>query len=48
MKTKKICVLCKKNFSGYGNNAQPLKEGQCCDECNFTKVVPERLRGQKK
>lgn len=41
---KKICVLCKKEYEGYGNNAQPLKEGRCCDFCNETKVTPERLK----
>ena len=27
-----------------GNNAQPLKEGRCCDLCDNMKVIPERLR----
>ena len=27
-----------------GNNAQPLKDGRCCDICDSTKVIPERLR----
>ena len=26
-----------------GNNAQPLKAGQCCDECNLSKVIPARM-----
>lgn len=26
------------------HNAQPCKEGRCCDSCNQTKVIPERLR----
>ncbi len=30
----KICCICKKEYSGYGNNAQPIEEGQCCDKCN--------------
>ena len=37
------CVICKKSFSGYGNNAQPLKKGSCCDTCNATKVIPARF-----
>ena len=40
----KKCILCGKDYEGYGNNAQPLKEGQCCDNCNTTKVIPERLK----
>ena len=27
-----------------GNNAQPLKNGRCCDKCDMTKVIPTRLR----
>lgn len=38
----KKCVLCGKEFSGYGNNAEPLKKGVCCDECN-QKVILERI-----
>ena len=26
-----------------GNNAMPLKDGRCCDECNG-KVIMERVR----
>ena len=43
MKSKKICVLCKKRFEGYGNNAQPLAEGVCCDVCNL-KVITARIK----
>lgn len=43
----KTCCLCKKKYSGYGNNAQPLKTGVCCDSCNSTKVIPERLKRMK-
>lgn len=39
-----ICVLCKKKYIGYGNNAEPIKKGQCCDDCNSIKVVPERIK----
>jgi hypothetical protein len=43
MDEEHICVLCKKIFIGYGNNAQPLKEGLCCDDCNI-KVIETRLK----
>jgi hypothetical protein len=26
-----------------GNNAQPIMDGRCCDECNNTLVIPARL-----
>ncbi len=45
------CCLCGKHSEGwgdkkqFGNNPQPLKDdGECCDECNNTKVIPERLK----
>jgi len=41
----KYCVLCGANIIGYGNNPDPLaKEGECCDHCNVTKVIPERIK----
>jgi len=45
----KICVICKQDIKpnaigwAHGNNAQPVAEGQCCDECNTGVVVPARL-----
>jgi hypothetical protein len=38
-----ICSICKKDFSGYGNNAHPVAEGDCCDNCNISAVIPARL-----
>jgi hypothetical protein len=37
------CCFCSKEFEGDGNNAQPLSEGRCCDDCNHDLVVPERI-----
>ena len=39
---KQKCILCGKEFKGYGNNAEPLKKGVCCNECNL-KVIIERI-----
>ncbi len=41
---KNTCVLCGKQIRGYGNNAEPLKRGRCCDICNKEKVIPARLK----
>ena len=43
------CCLCKREIEKVGtwiqgNNAMPLKDGRCCDECNYTQVIPARLR----
>ena len=38
------CVLCNKQIVGFGNNAAPLANGKCCDECN-TRVMRQRIAG---
>lgn len=40
----KICCICKKPFDGYGNNAEPVCSGSCCDECNMKEVIPARMK----
>lgn len=37
------CSICGEIFAGYGNNAQPVNNGTCCDECNFKYVIPARI-----
>lgn len=41
------CCLCGGDAGEYGNNAHPLKDGKCCDDCNTTKVIPARLKDVK-
>ena len=43
MKTQK-CVICGRKFEGFGNNAEPVRKGRCCDICNLMKVIPARLQ----
>ena len=40
------CVICEKTIKEqYGNNPAPVvNKGKCCDTCNFTIVLPERIR----
>lgn len=44
---QKVCALCGNPFGEYGNNPWPLavldRDGQCCDECNASRVLPARL-----
>jgi hypothetical protein len=45
---KEKCCICKKEFIGYGNNAWPIEDfGRCCDKCNYTRVIPERINKLK-
>jgi hypothetical protein len=39
----KICSICHRNYVGFGNNAEPVNSGRCCDDCNSTIVIPARL-----
>lgn len=38
----KLCAICAKPYKGFGHNAQPLKNGRCCDACN-ARVLVARL-----
>lgn len=40
----KICAICGDTIERYGNNAEPVAKGFCCDKCNREKVIPARLR----
>tara|TARA_R110001592_G_scaffold338236_1_gene625202 strand:- start:6766 stop:6939 length:174 start_codon:yes stop_codon:yes gene_type:complete len=42
-KLEKKCGICEEMYIGYGNNANPVIDGKCCDKCNFTIVIPTRL-----
>lgn len=47
------CCLCGENIKPVGtwtqgNNARPLKDGRCCDDCNMNKVIPARLGMMKR
>lgn len=44
------CSICQNEIpakeSGWssGNNAQPVNDGRCCDDCNMNVVIPARLQ----
>ena len=46
-KETKICSICGKPYTGWGNNAYPVNNGRCCDHCNTTKVIPARFAALK-
>lgn len=42
----KICCICGKEYTGWGNNPYPVdkrEDARCCDVCNDTQVIPARL-----
>lgn len=38
-----ICSICFRKYEGFGNNAQPINDGRCCDGCNGL-VILARLQ----
>lgn len=46
-KAPEICVICKEKYKGYGNNAQPIKKGLCCESCNI-KVIIKRIEDARR
>jgi|10_taG_2_1085330.scaffolds.fasta_scaffold07018_9 hypothetical protein len=45
-----VCCICDGDIeieeSGWsiGHNARPVKKGRCCQRCNWTVVIPVRLK----
>lgn len=42
--TSEPCCLCGEIIKGFGNNALPLEDGRCCEDCNLKKVIPAGLK----
>lgn len=39
----KVCSICGGKYTEYGNNAEPINEGRCCDFCDSHFVIPVRM-----
>lgn len=54
MSKKDKCCICEAEIVGFGHNPRPIKnkDGQefetgkdsCCIDCNYTVVIPERIK----
>lgn len=42
---EKKCCICGEEFIDYGNNAEPVRRGICCNSCNARYVIVSRLLG---
>ena len=40
----KVCSIYHSAIVGFGNDAQPIKDGRYCDRCHAKRVIPERAR----
>lgn len=45
---EKQCVFCGCDWGEYGNNAEPVSEGKCCDDCNRNIILNFRRSDKKK
>jgi len=44
LQPRPTCVVCDREYTGHGNNPYPVKDhGQCCNDCNLSKVIPVRI-----
>lgn len=34
-----ICSICGKKYDGFDNNARPINNGRCCDECRLSMML---------
>lgn len=37
-----VCSICHEEYVGWGNNAEPITDGLCCDKCDREVVDPIR------
>jgi hypothetical protein len=35
-----VCPICGGATVGFGNDAWPVNDGRCCDQCNAERVIP--------
>ena len=40
---EKKCCVCGREYSEFGNNANPIRKGSCCDYCNTQFIIPARV-----
>lgn len=36
---QKICSICYSKYKEFGNNAEPINMGTCCDSCNRLVII---------
>jgi hypothetical protein len=39
-----LCSICHRAFEEYGNNADPINKGRCCNRCADLYVIPARIK----
>lgn len=39
LRKNKVCSICFKQYTDFGNNASPINIGTCCNKCNKLVIV---------
>ena len=42
-KPSKTCSICCEQYHEFGNNAEPVNDGRCCNYCDDSVVIPARI-----
>ena len=42
-----VCSICGLPFTEFGNNAQPVNTGRCCNLCNDLYVIPRKVHAMR-
>ncbi len=45
--TGKCSINKEHTYTHWGNNAEPVNSGRCCDVCNNSVVIPARIMGHQ-
>lgn len=40
------CSICQRRYEGHGNNAWPITDARCCDDCDHQVVAVRLLQAQ--
>ena len=47
LSVESICVICEEPYEGIGHNAQPVKQGDCCESCHPIVIVARLKESQE-
>ena len=41
---EQTCSICQLPYEGLGHDASPVSSGRCCETCNWSEVIPARIK----
>ena len=41
---EQTCSICQLPYEGLGHDASPVSSGKCCETCNWSEVIPARIK----